>query len=198
MPLGRSLRVLNSDWLSDCAGTIFGPACANGRLFDVPRDHEIAKQGCGNIESHDNPFVYSLLRRRFQHLVMPIFPGYNGFGGGWNVGWVERRQLLGFATEFYQTNRYGTRNGWEASETQHETRSTQPAHCRSPKSVITRISRTGDLFHAGDDIRFFPSYILGSFECPVFVNSVAVNLNQETLAGLVSGFLFAGETFDIV
>ncbi len=64
--------------------------------------------------------------------------GYNGFGGGWNVGWVERRQLLGFAAEFYQTNRYGTRNGWEASETQHETRSTQPTHCRSPKSVITR------------------------------------------------------------
>ncbi len=66
------------------------------------------------------------------------FPGYSGFGGGWNVGWVERRQLLGFATEFYQTNRYGARNGWEESETQHETRSTQPTHCRSPKSVITR------------------------------------------------------------
>ena len=45
---------------------------------------------------------------------------------------------MGFATEFYQTNRYGARNGWEASETQHETRSTQPTHCRSPKSAITR------------------------------------------------------------
>ena len=64
--------------------------------------------------------------------------GYNGFGGGWNVGWVERRQLLGFATEFYQTNREDARKGWEVSETRHETRSTQPTHCRSPKSVITR------------------------------------------------------------
>ncbi len=49
---------------------------------------------------------------------------------------------MGFATEFYQTNRYGARNGWEASETQRETRSTQPTHCRSPKSVITRRKTT--------------------------------------------------------
>ena len=73
-----------------------------------------------------------------------MFPGYHGFGGGWNVGWVERRRLLGFATEFYQTNREGARNGWEASETQHETRSTQPTQCRSPKSVTTSMFCSSD------------------------------------------------------
>ncbi len=65
-------------------------------------------------------------------------PGFYGFGGGWSVGWVERRQLLGFATEFHQASREDARKGWEASETQHGTRSTQPTHCRSPKSNITR------------------------------------------------------------
>ncbi len=61
--------------------------------------------------------------------------------------------MSGFATAFYQTNRYGARNGWEASETQRETRSTQPTHCRSPKSVITSFFRSNVLlvptFHVG-------------------------------------------------
>ena len=69
--------------------------------------------------------------------------GYNGFGGGWDEGWVERRQLLGFAMEFYQTNKEGARKGREVSETQHKLRSTQPTHCRSPKAIITRKQRIG-------------------------------------------------------
>ena len=44
---------------------------------------------------------------------------------------------MGFATEFYQINREDARKGWEVSETQQEIRSTQPTHCRSPKSAIT-------------------------------------------------------------
>ncbi len=38
-------------------------------------------------------------------ILLELRAGYNGFGGGWNVGWVERLQLLGFAAELYQTNR---------------------------------------------------------------------------------------------
>ncbi len=93
----------------------------------------------GDRPTHDPKPARADCREREQIPAEKNLPKLDDFHHPrWNVGWVERRQLLGFATKFYQTNRYGARNGWEASETQHETRSTQPTHCRSPKSVITR------------------------------------------------------------